>query len=119
YQMVDDMEELEKLDPSLAADDGGEAEYLDEYYDEKDNNQYFVEYRMYAPAHAGDPSVTMEGYYHLRWLDRQWKIDDIAVTSFNGQHPDGGSVSFSMIVSEMLKEARRQPPNTQPKASSG
>lgn len=119
YQMVDDMEELEKLDPSLVADDGGDAEYLDEYYDEKDNTQYFVEYRMYAPAHGGDPSVTMEGYYHLRWLDRQWKIDDIAVTSFNGRHPDGGSVSFSMIVSEMLKEARRQPPSTQPKASSG
>ncbi len=111
YQMVDDIEELEKLDPSLAADDGGEMEYLNKYYNETDNNQYFIEYRMYAPAHAGEPSTTMEGHFRLQWLEDAWKIEDWIVTEINGQEPDVGPVPFSMIVSEMLKDARSQTPS--------
>lgn len=107
YQMVDDFQEAERLAPELLSDDDGEVEYLGEYYDENDDNQYYVDYRLYVPPIDSEPGGRMEGYYHLRWLDGSWKIDDILVTSLNGQQPDAGAVSLSIFAREFVKEARR------------
>ena len=118
YQMVDDFKEAERLAPEQFSDDEGEAEYLAEYYDENDSNQYYIDYRWYFPPHGGEPGLTLEGYFHLRWLDGAWKIDDLLVTSLNGQEPDAGAISFSVIVSELLSEVRRTA-SSEPRSKTG
>ncbi|MCA9072643.1 MAG: DUF4339 domain-containing protein, partial [Planctomycetaceae bacterium] len=118
FSMVDELKELEKLDPSLSSDEDGEIEHLSDYPADGDDQQYFVEYRAYFPAQSGEPAVRGEGYYHLRQMEGEWKIDDWVVTSVDGQEPESGPISFSVIVSEMLKEAKQNAANQQkPKPS--
>jgi len=118
YPMVDDLKQAKQLDPDLASgDEGGDVEYLNEYYAEDDDNQYYVEFRWYIRLQSGDMGGTIEGYFHLRWIDGAWKIDDWVATSFDGEKPAAGPVSFSLIASELLKEARRKSAH-EPKANS-
>lgn len=105
YRMVDQLKELEKLQPD-SDDPEVSYELLDEYYADGDATQCGIDYTMYMPAAEGDPSVTCNGYFHLRLIQDEWKIDDWLITSVNGQSFDG-PVSFSFVAAEMLKEAKR------------
>ena len=107
YQMVDDIKRAEELTPELFEGDEGEIEWLSEYYAENDDHQYFVDYRMYAPPQADEPASILEGYFHLRWIGQQWKIENIWITHIDGQEREGGPLSFINFTQIILEEAQR------------
>ena len=108
--LLDGIAALEKLAGSEAAVEEPEIELLSEYYDEYSDNDYGVDFRMEFPPMDDDPALTLHGYFHLKWTDDRWKIDDWIVTA-SSEFPDGiEPASFLVIVEAALEEARRNPP---------
>lgn len=110
--------ELEEIAGNESAEDEPDVKLLDEYFGEYSDHDYRVDFRMEFPDTADlDPAVVLHGYFHLKWMDDQWKIHDMIVTA-NSASPDGMEpVSFLVIAKAALEEATRNPPVESPKTA--
>ncbi len=112
YPLLDDLAELERLDPENEIDDRFHFEMLDSDYLEDSDYRYVVGYRMHVEATVNEPPTTIEGAFLLIWTDDRWKIDDWLVTTINREDAPGGAVPMSLIIKKLVEEERAKPRST-------